>query len=482
MTIAYNAVYGKAHCVHAEAQHRRIRRSEHLCPAVKASNVAPHGGGRSPSDPGLPWSCRGCWEATSKAFGSADFPPELVKAVAGSLCIVARNDPEPVALSARLYGRPTPIFVPLDLDFIHRSAGRTRIMAQLPSELLELGFDPLNSNELVVMTQIPQKSSAVGIGHFRKPATRPSPISLGILVYPSDEELTNPPPSMEAAFRTLCSIMHLVARLAVPCTAPAISRYCIRGMRLCMASRYFAGSAPHFLRDPDIVGDLPIAFPSLVELEAWYCDFLSRRSPLSLSLKHLHITEVEQSDVSVALSVFDTSTIPRISVATRDELDDMSKEIPVGISNSGLHLSLLRRTIGPSREITSFTPQRLARLTIAHRLLKHFLKVAVELPQLEILTISLRSFTVDESVFYNRKRVVLLDKPALKLLVLHDGDDLAPDRKPKGTYPVVIKSFELTGLVEYMGIAPRDLALHLCGVKLYFRPSKHNVSPTSTEK
>ncbi|KAH7094064.1 hypothetical protein BKA62DRAFT_721328 [Auriculariales sp. MPI-PUGE-AT-0066] len=392
------------------------------------------------------------------------------------------------------------------------------------------------------------------------------PIALDIRIHLSTTDLIEPLPSMEAVFRTLSAMLDLLRWLRMSCNqsipgkalmaalcaspAPRLQYLEFEACDFACAEDIFAGSAPRLttlhledtlpprmildaftqirtirlthIRSPDILGDLPITFPSLVELEVWNCRFRPIRSPLSLPLKHLHITEAEEFEASEALSVFETSTIPRISVAIREKLRDVSKELLVGISNAGLYLSIftwdtalpLGEGLVPHSEIaiedpnrqlkreitsrglelheivTSFA-HRLARLTITHRLLvEHLLLMEVELPQLETLTISLRRFTVSESVLFSRSRgrpkhishiphiffippspdgasyTILLDTPALKLLVLHDGNGLAPDCESKGTYPVVVNSSELIGLMKHMEITPRHLALKLCGVKL----------------
>ncbi|KAH7094067.1 hypothetical protein BKA62DRAFT_51743 [Auriculariales sp. MPI-PUGE-AT-0066] len=370
------------------------------------------------------------------------------------------------------------------------------------------------------------------------------PISLSIILASSSHNrFATPSPSMEAACSTLSGMMHLVARLSIVSLYPVLANKLMAALCRSPAPRlrrldvaiegidftwpvdifsrsaprlqilYTSGTSPPYMTvhafcritsirmawvsDPYTLDALPGAFPSLHELQLFRCDLSSSRSPSSLRLEQLHITEIEQSDATATFANFDTSAIPRISVAIKKDLYSVSQELLAGMDKSSLHVSIfawdvfrpfsqrkikefettiedpirhLRREIGSTGLdlhgiVTAFAP-RLARLTIAHRLLKQLLPVAVVLPQLETLTISLRSFTVDDSVFFMRKRSYLLTAPALKLLVLHDGNGLAPDREPKGTQEVAIIAIELAALAEYMEIDRQRTVLQLCGVQL----------------
>ncbi|KAH7094066.1 hypothetical protein BKA62DRAFT_721336 [Auriculariales sp. MPI-PUGE-AT-0066] len=439
---------------------------------------------------------------------------------------------------------------------------RTRIMAQIPPELLELVFDSLDSNELVEMTHVCSRWRALALDHknccrdltlwlgswrhpelvgddwntyLQRACDTSIPISLSIRVYSvgkDDPELTFIPPSMEAAFGTLAEIMHLVVRLVVVSPQPILTEVLLAALCAARAPRLrlldvdtrgygfgwpadiFANSAPRLqilhisetypprmlvaalsqittlrirgVSDADIWDVLPVTFPNLRELDLCLCEIRRRNSsPLSLSLRRL---KVAQFYIGEALGMFDTSSIPRISVVTPAKLRAVPKQLLAGISSSGLHLLIfswvvpsdgierheseliiedqnrqLRRDISsPSFDLDlraniSSLVHRLTKLTIAHSLLEQLLAVAVVLSQLETLTISLRSFTVNQLIFCHRK---------CQLLVMHDGNGLASDREPKGTHIVDVKAIELALLAEYLGIGRRCLVLELCGVRL----------------
>ncbi|KAH7059120.1 hypothetical protein BKA62DRAFT_738668 [Auriculariales sp. MPI-PUGE-AT-0066] len=369
-------------------------------------------------------------------------------------------------------------------------------MADLPPELLEAIFNSLNSNELVEMTRVCSHWRAVALDHEnccryltlsldsrtsvrsaldswhkRLKSVRDTAISISltILILPYDEEHAHPPPSsLETAFRAISEIMQLVLRLVVA-----------------LLTALCASPAPR-LRVFDI------AFEACDF--TWPPDLL--RSALVLDSSAPLYQRLAQSDVAAKLATFDTRAIPRISVATRDELPAIPEPLLIGMDKARLSMDIFAWTVmlpfdegemlesevtiadshRQYRRITSVglnvydtlapLAQRLVHLTIAHTAIQQLTGAPIILQYLETLTITLRSFTVQNADFFDSTVSPTLTAPGLHLFVLHNGNGLTPDRERKGTRSVAVDSTQLARFARALQNDQRHTKLQLCGVQL----------------
>ncbi|KAH7094054.1 hypothetical protein BKA62DRAFT_721272 [Auriculariales sp. MPI-PUGE-AT-0066] len=388
--------------------------------------------------------------------------------------------------------------------------------------------------------------SALDSWHKRLKSVRDTAISISltILILPYDEEHAHPPPSsLETAFRAISEIMQLVLRLvvviheAIPakalltalCASPAprlrVFDIAFEACDFTWSPDLFARESPRLDRvnlsdtlpprlaldafgqvrticmtrvsGPEIIAALSTAFPGLLALELYYCDLNHSSPPSSWTLRRLYINDLAQSDVAAKLATFDTRAIPRISVATRDELPAIPQPLLIGMDKARLSMDIFawtvmlpfdegemlesEVTIADShrqyrRDITSVglnvydtlapLAQRLVHLTIAHTAIQQLTGAPIILQYLETLTITLRSFTVQNADFFDSTVSPTLTAPGLHLLVLHNGNGLAPDRERKGTRSVAVDSTQLARFARALQNDQRHTKLQLCGVQL----------------